>query len=73
MAACAVRFFIVQSVLRGCLWRQRVKREANQELVFVGMKPQVRVVRQAAGLYGYPPPLKQSGCTIFHTAHCLGG
>jgi hypothetical protein len=31
----------LQSVLRGCLWRSRVRREANQELVFVGMKPQV--------------------------------
>ncbi|KAF6264066.1 hypothetical protein COO60DRAFT_270081 [Scenedesmus sp. NREL 46B-D3] len=30
----------IQSVLRGCLWRSRVRREANQELVFVGMKPQ---------------------------------
>lgn len=28
-------------MLRGCLWRNRVRQEANQELVFVGMKPQV--------------------------------
>lgn len=31
----------IQSTLRGHLWRGRVRREANQELVFVGMKPQV--------------------------------
>lgn len=30
----------IQSMLRGCLWRNRVRQEANQELVFVGMKPQ---------------------------------
>lgn len=33
----------IQSALRGHLWRSRVRREANQELVFIGMKPQVRI------------------------------
>jgi hypothetical protein len=41
VAVCAMLPLLAQSVLRGCLWRSRVKREANQELVFVGIKPQV--------------------------------
>lgn len=34
---------VIQSGIRGALWRRRVKREAEQELVFTGMKPQVTV------------------------------
>eukprot|EP00878_Enallax_costatus_P017399 GHUV01018273.1.p1 GENE.GHUV01018273.1~~GHUV01018273.1.p1 ORF type:complete len:830 (+),score=314.81 GHUV01018273.1:156-2492(+) len=30
----------IQSMLRGHLWRSRTRREANQEQVFIGMKPQ---------------------------------
>jgi hypothetical protein len=32
---------VIQSGIRGALCRRRVKREAEQELVFIGMKPQV--------------------------------
>lgn len=33
---------VIQSGIRGALWRRRVKREAEQEQMFIGMKPQVR-------------------------------
>lgn len=36
----------IQSALRGHLWRNRVKAEAHQEMVFMNMRPQVTV-------YGY--------------------
>lgn len=32
---------VIQSGIRGALWRRRVKREADQELMFIGMKPKV--------------------------------
>ena len=32
---------VIQSGIRGALWRRRVKREAEQEHMFIGMKPQV--------------------------------
>lgn len=32
---------VIQSGIRGALWRRRVKREADQELIFIGMKPKV--------------------------------
>lgn len=32
---------VIQAGIRGALWRRRVKREADQELMFIGMKPQV--------------------------------
>jgi hypothetical protein len=32
---------VIQAGIRGALWRRRVKREADQELIFIGMKPQV--------------------------------
>jgi hypothetical protein len=31
---------VIQSGIRGALWRRRVKREAEQEQMFIGMKPQ---------------------------------
>lgn len=34
----------IQSMLRGHLWRSRTRREANQEQVFIGMKPQVTLL-----------------------------
>lgn len=43
---------VIQSGIRGALWRRRVKREAEQELVFIGMKPHVRLCSQAAGVRG---------------------
>ena len=33
---------VIQAGIRGALWRRRVKREADQELMFIGMQPQVR-------------------------------
>lgn len=39
---------VIQSGIRGALWRRRVKREAEQEQMFIGMKPQVRQVRLPA-------------------------
>jgi hypothetical protein len=32
---------VIQAGIRGALWRRRVRREADQELVFIGMQPQV--------------------------------
>lgn len=34
---------VIQSGIRAALGRRQVKREADQELVFIGMQPQVRV------------------------------
>jgi hypothetical protein len=31
----------IQSAMRGFLWRMRIRREANNELMFIGMKPRV--------------------------------
>ena len=31
----------IQSAMRGFLWRLRIRREANNELMFIGMKPRV--------------------------------
>ena len=31
----------IQAAVRGFIWRQRIKRESEQELTFIGMKPKV--------------------------------
>lgn len=33
----------IQAAIRGFLWRRRIKKEADKELMFIGMKPKVRV------------------------------
>eukprot|EP00878_Enallax_costatus_P041489 GHUV01048282.1.p1 GENE.GHUV01048282.1~~GHUV01048282.1.p1 ORF type:complete len:110 (-),score=22.61 GHUV01048282.1:22-351(-) len=53
----------IQSMLRGHLWRSRTRREANQEQVFIGMKPQVGWKRRM------PPPT--AAVTCLSTRHLV--
>ncbi len=32
----------IQAAIRGWLWRRRIRKEADKELMFIGMKPKVR-------------------------------
>jgi hypothetical protein len=31
----------IQAAIRGFIWRKRIKRESEKELIFIGMKPKV--------------------------------
>ena len=38
----------IQSVMRGFIWRKRVHKEVDNELMFVGMKPRVSDERSSS-------------------------
>ena len=33
----------IQAAIRGFIWRRKIKEVSDQELMFIGMKPKVRV------------------------------
>lgn len=39
----------IQAAIRGWLWRRRIRKEADKELMFIGMKPKVRQGASMAG------------------------
>lgn len=60
---------IIQSGIRGTLWRRRVKCEAEQELVFIGMKPQVTVAGSRGAGFEYGTSMWSLSFLLSWTQH----
>lgn len=55
---------VIQAGIRGALWRRRVKREADQELMFIGMKPQVGRLRHKPQLCTAQGTSRYEACAL---------